>query len=253
MGKDMTMSFAPRIPTLDSLRAVRETFSLRSGAAGCELDAPATRFPAVRGARLAAKRAIDLAGAGLGLLLLSPLLLAIAAAIRLESRGSALFFQRRLGLRGRPFWVCKFRTMTADAETRLGELEHLNESQGGVLFKIRRDPRVTRVGRLLRRTSLDELPQLFNILQGHMSLVGPRPLPLRDCELMKEQEPDRFVRRLSVPPGLTGPWQVGDRSDVGFQAMLDQDIDYVENWSLGLDLVVIIRTVAVVLVPRGAY
>ena len=131
-------------------------------------------------AQFTVKRILDYIGSGLGVLLLGPLMLGIALLIRLDSRGPILFRQQRLGLGGRPFWLWKFRTMVVDAEDRLGDLEHLNESRGGVLFKIRHDPRVTRIGRLLRRTSLDELPQLFNVLQGHMSLVGPRPLPLRD-------------------------------------------------------------------------
>ncbi len=168
----------------------------------------------------------------MGLLLLSPLMLAIAVVIRLDSPGSCLFWQIRRGRDGRPFWFIKFRTMVADAERRLGELESYNESASGVLFKIRRDPRVTRVGRFLRRTSLDELPQLINVLWGEMSLVGPRPLQLRDSDLLEQLDPEGYARRLAVPPGLTGPWQVGGRSETDFSHMLRLDHDYVECWSL---------------------
>ena len=141
------------------------------------------------------KRLLDFVLAGLAIVLLAPLMLLIGVLIRLDSRGPVLFRQRRLGLGGRPFWMWKFRTMVIDAENRQLELEPLNESLGGVLFKLRVDPRVTRVGRFLRRTSIDELPQLFNVLQGEMSLVGPRPLPLRDSALLRVIDEPRFRRR----------------------------------------------------------
>ncbi len=203
-------------------------------------------------ARSMAKRTIDLVGAAACLFLLAPLMLGIAALIRLESRGAIFFRQRRLGLDGRAFWVLKFRTMVPDAERRVGELEALNESAGGVLFKIRRDPRVTRLGRLLRRTSLDELPQFLNVLRGEMSLVGPRPLQLRDCERLKAVDPRGFATRLSVPPGLTGAWQVGGRSEEDGQGMMRLDLDYVERWSLGMDLLILCRTLPAVIAGRGA-
>jgi lipopolysaccharide/colanic/teichoic acid biosynthesis glycosyltransferase len=185
-------------------------------------------------------------------LLLGSLMLGIAVLIRLDSRGPALFRQQRLGRGGRPFRLWKFRTMVVNAEDCVGDLEPFNEAQGGVLFKIRQDPRVTRVGRVLRRTSLDELPQLFNVLQSHMNLVGPRPLPLRDCARLQEVEGERVRRRLGVLPGLTGPWQVSGRSELGFDRMLDLDLDYIDTWSFPRDLRVIARTVIVVLGGRGA-
>ena len=197
-------------------------------------------------AQFAVKRILDYIVAGLGVLLLGPLMLGIALLIRLDSRGPILFRQQRLGLGGKPFRIRKFRTMVVDAEDRLGGLEHLNESRGGVLFKIRHDPRVTRIGRLLRRTSLDELPQLLNVLQGHMSLVGPRPLPLRDCERLQEIDGQQFQGRHSVLPGLTGPWQVGGRSETGSDHMINIDLEYIDTWSLWRDLQLIGRTIIVV-------
>jgi exopolysaccharide biosynthesis polyprenyl glycosylphosphotransferase len=207
--------------------------------------------PAVAGCSVA-KRAIDVVGSAMGLIMLAPVMLVVAVMVRLDSAGPVLFRQRRLGLGGRSFWVLKFRTMTTDAEHRLGDLEALNESAGGVLFKIRSDPRVTRLGRFLRRTSLDELPQLFNVLRGEMSLVGPRPLQLRDCERLEALDPAGYTQRLTVLPGVTGPWQVGGRSDVDCHGMLRLDLEYVENWSLGLDIRILCRTVYVVLAGRGA-
>src|SRR6185312_11701905 len=135
---------------------------------------------------------------------------------------------------------------------RLDKLEDANESQGGVLFKIENDPRVTPLGRFLRRSSLDELPQLINILRGEMSVVGPRPLQIRDSELLQSLNPEAYRRRLQVMPGLTGPWQVGGRSSVDYSRMIELDLDYVENWSLGRDLWIILRTFVVVIVGRGA-
>jgi lipopolysaccharide/colanic/teichoic acid biosynthesis glycosyltransferase len=199
------------------------------------------------------KRFMDLLGALLGLLLLSPLMVAIALLIRVETPGPVLFRQLRRGHRGRLFWVLKLRTMAVDAEKRLPDLETQNESTGGVLFKLRDDPRVTPLGRFLRRSSLDELPQLINVLRGEMSLVGPRPLQLRDSEKLRILDPEGYQSRLQVMPGLTGPWQVGGRSEVDYAHMVKLDVDYVKNWSLGWDLWIILRTVAVVLRGRGAY
>lgn len=198
------------------------------------------------------KRLLDIVGSVIGLALLGPLMLTIALLIRIDSPGPALFCQVRLGRCGRPFWCLKFRTMATDAERRLRELEVLNEVGSGVLFKIRRDPRVTRLGRFLRITSLDELPQLLNILYGEMSIVGPRPLQLRDCQRLEAFDGPQFCRRLAVTPGLTGPWQVSGRSQLDIQEMLKLDLDYVENWSLFHDLAIIARTVKVVLNGRGA-
>jgi lipopolysaccharide/colanic/teichoic acid biosynthesis glycosyltransferase len=202
---------------------------------------------------LLAKRAVDLTGALVGLTLLTPVILVIALIIRLEGRGPILFRQLRRGYRGRLFRVIKFRTMSVDAEQRLTTLEESNESAGGVLFKLRNDPRVTRLGQFLRRYSLDELPQLINVLCGEMSLVGPRPLQLRDSDKLLALDPKAYSRRLEVMPGLTGPWQVGGRSEVDYQRMIELDIEYVENWSIGRDLRIIAKTFFVVLLQQGAY
>ena len=199
------------------------------------------------------KRSIDFIGALVGLTLLSPVLGIIALLIRMDSPGPVLFRQVRRGYRGNPFWVLKFRTMTVNAEQRLNDLESSNESHGGVLFKLRQDPRVTRLGSFLRRSSLDELPQLLNVLRGQMSLVGPRPLQLRDSDLLMESDPVGYKRRLEVLPGVTGPWQVGGRSDVNHERMVQLDIDYVDNWSLGRDIAIICKTFVVVLFRVGAY
>jgi lipopolysaccharide/colanic/teichoic acid biosynthesis glycosyltransferase len=203
--------------------------------------------------RLVVKRAVDIVGASVGLMLLSPVMLAIGLLIRLDSPGPVLFRQLRRGYRGQLFRVLKFRTMTIDAEQKLKDLENSNESAGGVLFKLRNDPRVTRLGSFLRRHSLDELPQLINVLRGEMSLVGPRPLQLRDSDLLLATNPQAFNRRLQVIPGITGPWQVGGRSEVDYERMVELDLDYVENWSLGRDLWIICKTFLVVLRRQGAY
>jgi lipopolysaccharide/colanic/teichoic acid biosynthesis glycosyltransferase len=203
--------------------------------------------------RLAIKRAIDLTGAIVGLTLFAPLMLAIALLIRMDSQGPVLFRQLRRGYRGRPFWVLKYRTMTTDAEQRLRELEKHNESAGGVLFKLKNDPRVTPIGRFLRRTSLDELPQLINVLLGEMSLVGPRPLQIRDSEKLQAENPAAYSCRLEVVPGVTGPWQIGGRSELDHVKMVELDIDYAKNWSLRKDLLILLKTPLVVLLRRGAY
>lgn len=203
-------------------------------------------------ARSRFKRVLDVALAGPGLVVLLPVLALIALMIRLESRGPILFRQSRTGLGGVEFTCLKFRTMVADAEARLEALESRNESAGGVLFKIRSDPRVTRLGRFLRKSSLDELPQLWNVVRGEMSLVGPRPLQRRDCERLASLDREAYIQRHSVPPGITGAWQVGGRSDVDSQRMLDLDINYVNDWSLRRDLCILLKTVGVVLLRRGA-
>ena len=196
---------------------------------------------------LAAKRLIDLTAAGLGLLMLTPVMVGIAALILLDSPGPVLFRQRRLGRNHRTFWILKFRTMRTDAERTLAELEAHNESAHGVLFKMRDDPRVTRLGRFLRHTNLDELPQLWNVLTGEMSLVGPRPFQLRDCERLKALDPLAFARRLEFPPGLTGAWQVGRSDPTDSDHLLDFDLDYIDNWSLMRDLQLIYRTFFILL------
>jgi exopolysaccharide biosynthesis polyprenyl glycosylphosphotransferase len=201
---------------------------------------------------LMAKRALDVTAALGALFVVSPLLLVIAAAIKLDSPGPVFFRQRRVGRGDRRFQVVKFRTMREDAEQRKRELAHLSLHGGGTangMFKIAEDPRVTRVGRILRRHSLDELPQLFNVLLGDMSLVGPRPL----IENEDRQVGGRHRRRISLTPGLTGLWQVNGRSDIPFEGMIDLDYVYVTNWSLGADLKILLRTVGTVLRGRGAY
>ena len=178
----------------------------------------------------------------------SPALLVLSVAIRTDSPGPVLFRQVRVGRNGRPFVMFKFRTMCVDAERRLTELHRQNEHDG-VLFKIRDDPRVTRVGRWLRRLSLDELPQLLNVVRGEMSLVGPRPpLPVE-----VDAYPEDMRRRLVVRPGMTGLWQVSGRSDLPWEEAVRLDLRYVENWSLSLDLVILLRTLTAVARASGAY
>jgi exopolysaccharide biosynthesis polyprenyl glycosylphosphotransferase len=204
-----------------------------------------TRLP--RGARLL-KRALDFVGAALALLVTSPLLLAVAIAIRLESPGPALFVQKRVGEGGRIFSIHKFRSMREGAEEEQALLLDRNEATGP-LFKMRDDPRLTRLGAWLRRLSVDELPQFINVLRGEMSIVGPRPgLP---SEVAEYQPWHR--QRLEVPPGITGLWQISGRSDVSFDEMCLLDIYYIENWSLGLDLIIMLRTIPHVLFGHGAY
>lgn len=212
------------------------------------------QFPVVRmhvvtdDHRLMVKRAIDLLGGSIGLLLMSPVMIFAACAIRLTSPGPIIFRQERFGLNKRRFSMYKFRTMVIDAEARQAELEERNEATGPV-FKIRDDPRVTSVGRWLRRTSLDELPQLFNVVRGDMSLVGPRPLPVRDVHRFSESW---LMRRFSVPPGVTGLWQISGRSDLAFDRWVALDLQYIDDWSLGLDLRILAKTVPAVLWGRGA-
>ncbi len=202
----------------------------------------------IKGWNLALKRAIDIFAVVLSLPLLLPFSLLIAFLIRLDSEGPALFRQQRVGKGGEIFTCYKFRTMVADAERRRAELAAMNEADGP-LFKIRRDPRVTRVGQWLRRSSLDELPQLWNVLRGEMSLVGPRPALPEEVEQYKPWH----RRRLEVMPGLTGLWQVLGRSDTSFDEMVRLDIYYAEHWTVGMDLYILLKTVPVVLIGRGAY
>ncbi len=194
------------------------------------------------------KRALDLVGAAVALLLLSPLLLCVAIAIKLTSPGPAIFCQQRYGLNKRRFTMYKFRSMVVDAEKRQKELEPLNETTGPV-FKIRNDPRITPIGRLIRQTSIDELPQLFNVLWGDMSLVGPRPLPMRDVGNFEEAW---LMRRFSVRPGLTGLWQVSGRSNSTFANWIKLDLEYIDQWSLLLDVRIIARTFPAVIKRDGA-
>jgi exopolysaccharide biosynthesis polyprenyl glycosylphosphotransferase len=194
------------------------------------------------------KRILDIIISSLMIILLSPVLLVVAIAIKLTSPGPVLFVQKRLGLNKRRFDVYKFRTMVADAEARMGEIEHLNEVSGPV-FKIQNDPRITRTGKFLRKTSIDELPQLFNVLKGEMSLVGPRPLPVRDYEGFNE---DRQRRRFSAKPGITCLWQIRGRSSIPFEQWMELDLQYIDKWSLWLDLEILMRTIPAVLKGSGA-
>jgi len=233
------------------------TFELAAGSAS-HLIAPTAGREAIidwqpsLAARSWIKRAIDLIASGVGLVLLIPILLVVAALVRLDSRGPIFFRQARMGLGGQVFTCLKFRTMVPDAEAKLANLEKRNESAGGVLFKIKNDPRVTPLGRFLRKSSLDELPQLWNVCRGEMSLVGPRPLQLRDSERLARMDYDGYMQRLSVLPGITGPWQVGGRSEADSQSMIQLDLDYVNRWSIGSDIKILRQTVGVVLVGKGA-
>jgi exopolysaccharide biosynthesis polyprenyl glycosylphosphotransferase len=199
-------------------------------------------------ARMAVKRAIDIVGAVIGLLVLSPLLVVTAIGIKLTSHGPVFFVQERYGLRKRRFRMFKFRTMVANAESLQPSLEAQNEVVGPA-FKMRNDPRITPLGSLLRRTSIDELPQFFNVLRGEMSLVGPRPLPLRDVSRFNQAS---LMRRFSVKPGLTCLWQINGRSDLDFARWIELDLRYIDNWSLGLDFEILVKTVPTVLAGRGA-
>jgi exopolysaccharide biosynthesis polyprenyl glycosylphosphotransferase len=194
------------------------------------------------------KRAIDLIGATAVLIAVSPLLLATAVAIKLTSDGPIVFGQERYGLNRRRFRMLKFRTMVQDAERLQAALESQNEAKGPV-FKIARDPRITPIGRILRRTSIDELPQLFNVLRGDMSLIGPRPLPLRDVAKFTRTSD---MRRFSVRPGLTGLWQVSGRSTLDFDKWIRFDLHYIDNWSLRLDAIILARTIPAVIRGTGA-
>jgi lipopolysaccharide/colanic/teichoic acid biosynthesis glycosyltransferase len=194
------------------------------------------------------KRLFDLLTASLVLLVALPFLALLILAIVIESPGNPFFVQRRLGLNGRCFKLLKLRTMVRDAEQRRGEIEHLNEALPP-LFKVRNDPRVTRIGRILRSTSLDEVPQLINVIRGDMSVVGPRPrLP---CEF--DVNDPMVARRLSVKPGLAGLWQVSGRAKLNFDEALVLDLQYIDNWSFWLDLKLIAKTFWVVVTLKGAY
>jgi len=203
--------------------------------------------PTISGVGWLAKYVMDRAAAAIGLLLLSPLLIATAILIKTTSPGPVFFRQARVGREGKTFWVWKFRTMYVDAEERLAQLVDQNESDG-LLFKMKNDPRITPVGRWLRRTSVDELPQLINVLKSEMSLVGPRPLPAEDGDFLGDVR-----RRLLVRPGITGLWQVSGRSDLSWDDAVRLDLYYVDNWSLAFDLVILWRTLNAVIRSTGAY
>ena len=206
------------------------------------------RPPILTGWDWAVKRSFDVVVAFLLLVILIPLWVLVALAIKIESRGPVFFVDRRMGVGEREFGMLKFRTMVVDAAEQQSRLEEVNEATGA-LFKMRDDPRVTRVGRVLRRLSIDELPQLINVERGQMSLVGPRPLPLRDYELLEDWHRARYL----VLPGMTGLWQISGRSGLSFDDLVRLDFTYLENWSLWLDVTIIVKTIPAVLSGRGAY
>jgi exopolysaccharide biosynthesis polyprenyl glycosylphosphotransferase len=198
--------------------------------------------------RTEAKRMFDFVSATLLILVTAPFLILVAIVIKLDSKGPIFFVQERVGLNKRRFRMLKFRTMQSDAEARMSEIEHLNEKTGPI-FKIKNDPRITSVGRWLRRTSIDELPQLVNVLLGDMSIVGPRPLSVRDATRMQLAWQKR---RFSVKPGLTCLWQVSGRSNLSFDQWMELDLEYIDRWSLGLDASILLRTIPAIVLARGA-
>ena len=200
------------------------------------------------GYRVVVKRAIDIIGGATGLVICAPLMLIVAAAIKLTSPGPIIYPQDRCGLARRPFRMYKFRSMAVDADKLQAALEERNEASGPV-FKIQDDPRITRLGRLLRRSSIDELPQFWNVLRGDMSLVGPRPLPWRDVQRITRPSD---MRRFSMRPGLTCLWQVEGRCNIGFERWVELDLEYIDNWSLALDARILARTIPAVLSGDGA-
>lgn len=197
------------------------------------------------------KRSLDFIFALIGLIILAPLFLVVAILIKLNSpQGHVFFCQERVGLQGKVFQIWKFRTMYVDAESRLAELEALNQCQDGVMFKLKQDPRIIPVGHFLRRFSIDELPQLFNVILGQMSLVGPRPLPLRDVAKFS----DWHHARHAVLPGITGLWQISGRSDIdNIHDAVRLDLFYLDQWSLGLDIEILFQTIQIVIFGKGAY
>jgi lipopolysaccharide/colanic/teichoic acid biosynthesis glycosyltransferase len=199
-----------------------------------------------REAGLVIKRLIDVVGAAIGLVILSPILLITAILIRARDGSPVIFRQTRVGLHGRPFTILKFRTMAPDAEERLHEVAHLNELRGAA-FKASNDPRMSSLGRRLRQLSIDELPQLWNVLKGEMSLVGPRP-PL-PSEVVEYDIWHR--RRLSMKPGITGLWQVESRHEANFDRWVELDLSYIDRWTLWLDLSILLRTMPNVMMARG--
>ena len=200
-----------------------------------------------RALALMAKRALDIVLAVLGLVALSPVFLVVSLVMVMAEGRPVVFRQIRVGLHGRPFSIVKFRTMTPDAEARYEDVAALSDTRGAA-FKMKDDPRVTRVGRFLRKTSIDELPQLWNVLRGDMSIVGPRPAPPREVA-----EYDVWHRRrLSMKPGITGPWQVNGRNNIDFDRWMRMDLQYIDEWSPSLDLKILLRTIPAVLLGRGA-
>ena len=235
-----------------TLRSLPNMFDLklaRSRVEDFEGDSVVTHYTgALEGWPVLVKRILDFTASLVLVVLLSPVFVIAALLIKLTSVGPVLFVQKRLGLNKRRFSIYKFRTMLPDAEKKMSEIQHLNEVSGPV-FKITNDPRITPIGRFLRKTSIDELPQLFNVLKGDMSLVGPRPLPVRDYEGFNQ---DWQRRRFSVRPGITCLWQVGGRSSVAFEKWMELDLQYIDRWSLWLDFQILLRTIPAVLRGSGA-
>jgi exopolysaccharide biosynthesis polyprenyl glycosylphosphotransferase len=198
--------------------------------------------------QLLAKRAVDTVVSLAALIVLAPLMVTVAILIKVTSPGPVFFAQDRVGMNQRRFRIYKFRSMCIDAEEKKKELAHLNEIADGPAFKMKNDPRITKIGRFIRKTSIDELPQLFNVLHGEMSLVGPRP-PLPD-EVKKYEW--LFRKRLSVKPGITCVWQISGRSNITFERWMEMDNEYIENWSIWLDIKILFKTVPAVLLGRGA-
>ena len=198
--------------------------------------------------KLLFKRCLEFTITLLSMPIVLPVIAIIAIFVKLDSPGPAFFVQQRVGLKKRLFPMIKFRSMYIDAEEKLKEIEHLNEAEGPI-FKMKNDPRVTRVGKFIRKTSMDELPQLFNVIMGHMSLVGPRPMSIRDVDLF-----DTGIqrKRFSVKPGLTCIWQISGRSNLPFEKWLELDLQYIEHWTLGLDMRILFKTVPSVLLSKGA-
>ena len=237
-GTDLCVS-----PALLDVAGPRTTIRPTAGLTLLHVD-----HPQLAGFRLVLKGLFDRCAAGAALVMLAPLMTILAAAVWLHDRGPALFTQVRVGKDGHAFRIYKFRTMVVDAEQHRAQLLASNDSDG-VLFKLRRDPRVTPVGARLRRWSIDELPQLFNVFLGHMSLVGPRPALPDEAEKYAEH----VRRRLVVKPGLTGLWQVSGRSDLSWEESVRLDLRYVENWSFALDLQIMWKTISVLVRGSGAY
>ena len=234
------------------LRVPSNIFNLKlshSGAEELEGHSSITHYTgAIDGWPVVMKRILDFSLALIALIAVSPIMLLAAAAIKLSSPGPVLFSQKRIGQNKRKFTIYKFRSMSVDAEHKMQQLEHLNELTGPV-FKIKHDPRITPVGRFLRKTSIDELPQLINVLRGDMSLVGPRPMSIRDFELFSE---DWHRRRFSVRPGITCLWQVNGRNSIPFEKWMELDMQYIDKWSLWLDVKILARTIPAVLKGLGA-
>ena len=212
-------------------------------------DVPVSEYPQLSGLAYAVKGGLDRAAAALLLIVVAVPMLLIAALIKLTSPGAVLVRQERVGRYGHPFTFYKFRSMRADAEILRDQLENDNHHDAKHIFKIKRDPRITRIGGFLRRNSIDEVPNLFNVLRGEMSLIGPRPPLPREVAHYDAYQ----MQRLAATPGLTGLWQIRGRSEIPFEKMVDMDLEYIERWSLWLDLTIMLKTPLAVLRGTGAW